>query len=64
MCYECVVNVQYDWAKKMERMGKSVALMGQAQPTIIQPPHYCRRFTDAMDRYFMAVPDKWVQHGI
>ena len=56
--------VQYDWAKKMERMGKSVALMGQAEPTIIQPSQYRKRFYGAMERYFMTVPDKWTQHDV
>ena len=44
----------------MERMGKSVGMLtGQAEPTIIQPPQYCRRFSAAMERYFMPVPSKW-----
>jgi 1-phosphatidylinositol-3-phosphate 5-kinase len=41
----------------MERMGKSVGMLtGQAEPTIIQPSQYKRRFTAAMERYFMTVP--------
>jgi 1-phosphatidylinositol-3-phosphate 5-kinase len=52
---------QYDTIKKIERLGKSVTMLtGQAEPTIIQPKDYRRRFTAAMDRYFMSVPDKWV----
>jgi len=44
----------------MERMGKSVGMIaGQAEPTIIQPPAYRNRFQNAMQRYFMMVPDKW-----
>lgn len=51
---------QYDFVKRMERMGKSVGMLtGQAEPTIIQPPQYCRRFSQAMERYFMPVPSKW-----
>lgn len=55
---------QYDIIKKMERVGKgSVGMLtGQAEPTIIQPTNYRRRFTLALDKYFMAVPDKWVQY--
>jgi hypothetical protein len=44
----------------MERMGKSVAMLtGQAEPTIIQPNQYRKRFANAMEKYFMAVPDKF-----
>lgn len=63
--HEVVVGIidymrQYDFAKKMERMGKSVGMLtGQAEPTIIQPSQYRKRFTLAMERYFMTVPDKW-----
>eukprot|EP00602_Paraphysomonas_sp_CaronLab_P009360 CAMPEP_0185038048 /NCGR_PEP_ID=MMETSP1103-20130426/33223_1 /TAXON_ID=36769 /ORGANISM="Paraphysomonas bandaiensis, Strain Caron Lab Isolate" /LENGTH=1645 /DNA_ID=CAMNT_0027576313 /DNA_START=45 /DNA_END=4979 /DNA_ORIENTATION=+ len=64
--HELVVGIidymrQYDIIKKMERMGKSVGTMiaGQAEPTVIQPPQYRKRFQVAMDRYFMTVPDKW-----
>ena len=47
------------------RMGKSVGMLtGQAEPTIIQPPQYRKRFTAAVERYFMSVPDKWVPHSI
>lgn len=56
---------QYDFIKKMERMGKSTTglLTGQmAEPTIIQPPQYRKRFQLAMDKYFMTIPDKWIPH--
>lgn len=53
---------QYDIIKRMERMGKSVGMIaGQAEPTVIQPVQYRKRFVAAMDKYFMAVPDKWSQ---
>lgn len=29
------------------------------QPTVIEPAHYKRRFREAMDRYFVAVPSKY-----
>ena len=63
--HELVVGIidymrQYDIIKRMERMGKSVGMItGQAEPTIIQPPAYRNRFQNAMQRYFMMVPDKW-----
>lgn len=28
-------------------------------PTIIKPELYRQRFTEAMDRYFLAAPDRW-----
>lgn len=28
-------------------------------PTIVSPNVYKNRFIDAMDRYFLAVPDRW-----
>lgn len=69
--HEIVVGIidymrQYDIIKRMERMGKSVGTMiaGQAEPTVIQPPQYRKRFQVAMDRYFMTVPDKWIINDI
>ncbi len=52
---------QYDFLKKMERLGKGGVgvITGQAEPTVVQPQQYCKRFNNAMDQYFMAVPDKW-----
>jgi hypothetical protein len=37
-------------------------LTGQADPTIIPPPQYRKRFSIAMERYFMTVPDKWIAY--
>ena len=51
---------QYDILKQMERVGKSIPMVvGSEAPTIIQPPLYKARFTNAMERYFMTVPTKW-----
>jgi len=51
---------QYDIIKQMERVGKSVTMVvGSEAPTVIQPPLYKARFTNAMERYFMTVPSKW-----
>ena len=68
--HELVVGIidymrQYDFIKRMERMGKSTAgiLTGQsAETTIIQPPQYKKRFQAAMERYFATIPDKWISH--
>lgn len=55
---------QYDIIKKMEHMSKSVGMLtGQAEPTIIEPSQYKRRFLLALDRYFMEVPDAWSEGG-
>jgi len=51
---------QYDILKQMERVGKSIPMVvGSEAPTIIQPPLYKARFTNAMEKYFMTVPNKW-----
>ena len=63
--WELVVGIidymrQYDILKQMERVGKSIPMVvGSEAPTIIQPPLYKSRFTNAMERYFMTVPSKW-----
>lgn len=51
---------QYDILKQMERVGKSLPMVvGSEAPTIIQPPLYKSRFTNAMERYFMTTPNTW-----
>ena len=51
---------QYDILKQMERVCKSLPMVVVSEaPTIIQPPLYKARFTNAMERYFMSVPSKW-----
>ena len=68
--HEIVVGIidymrQYDFIKRMERMGKSVGMLaGQQEPTIIQPPQYRKRFNLAMDRYFITVPDKHLIYDV
>ena len=68
--HEVVIGIidymrQYDFLKRMERVGKSTAgiLTGQtAETTIIQPTQYRKRFQTAMERYFSTTPDKWISH--
>jgi hypothetical protein len=68
--HELVVGIidymrQYDFIKRMERMGKSTAGLltgGSTETTIIQPAQYRKRFQAAMEKYFMTVPDKWIAH--
>lgn len=59
-----MIIIQYDFVKKMEHVGKGSMgiLTGQAEPTIIQPSQYRKRFSLAMERYFMTVPGKWIPH--
>jgi len=52
----------FTWDKKLETLMKSVKssgfLGGQAKtPTVIHPDLYKLRFTEAMSRYFLLVPD-------
>lgn len=55
-CVIFIINSCY-W---LERVGKSLPMVvGSEEPTIIQPPLYKARFTNAMERYFMTVPSKW-----
>ncbi|TMW63376.1 hypothetical protein Poli38472_002317 [Pythium oligandrum] len=47
---------QFDFIKRVESVSKSVGMIaGQSSPTIIEPALYCKRFVDAMHRYFMPV---------
>ena len=54
------IFTEYDIMKQMERVGKSLPMVvGSEAPTIIQPPLYKARFSNAMERYFMGIPNKW-----
>lgn len=43
--------------KRIESYLKQV--VDQRLPTIVSPKIYKSRFIEAMDRYFLAVPDRW-----
>lgn len=48
--------------KKVESILKQSVMMGGGHgklPTVIKPKNYKTRFIEAMDRYFLAVPDRW-----
>lgn len=49
----------YTWDKKLESWVKENGLLGGGgkEPTIVTPRQYKRRFREAMERYFMMVPD-------
>lgn len=55
----------YTWDKKLESYVKSTGILGGAgkMPTVVSPDLYRTRFTEAMQRYFLMVPDKWTGFG-
>ncbi|RUS21584.1 hypothetical protein BC937DRAFT_92159 [Endogone sp. FLAS-F59071] len=64
--HELVVGIvdfirQFTWDKKIESMVKETGFLGgqNAMPTIVSPKQYRKRFKEAMERYFLMVPDIW-----
>jgi hypothetical protein len=56
----------YTWDKKLESWVKETGLLGGGKdPTIVSPKQYKTRFREAMERYFLLVPDKFctIKHG-
>lgn len=51
----------FTFDKKLESLVKQTGILGgQGKlPTIISPKMYKQRFSVAMERYFMVVPDRW-----
>lgn len=49
----------YTLDKKLESLVKTNLMGKQGLPTIVSPKLYRQRFTEAMDRYFLVVPDRW-----
>ncbi|XP_017019929.1 putative 1-phosphatidylinositol 3-phosphate 5-kinase [Drosophila kikkawai] len=47
--------------KRMESIIKGSGILGGKgkDPTVVNPERYKLRFIDAMDRYFLTVPDRW-----
>ncbi|KAI9091886.1 hypothetical protein DFS34DRAFT_634485 [Phlyctochytrium arcticum] len=52
----------FTWDKKLESWVKESAFLGGGgkEPTIISPRQYKNRFREAMERYFLMVPDKFI----
>ncbi|KAH7281274.1 hypothetical protein KP509_36G038800 [Ceratopteris richardii] len=53
---------QYTWDKHLESWVKASGILGgpkNAQPTVISPKQYKKRFRKAMKNYFLMVPDQW-----
>ncbi|KAJ3322288.1 1-phosphatidylinositol-3-phosphate 5-kinase [Boothiomyces sp. JEL0866] len=55
----------FTWDKKLESWVKETGLLGGGgnEPTIVTPRQYKNRFREAMDRYFLMVPDKFFVVG-
>ncbi|XP_038047871.1 1-phosphatidylinositol 3-phosphate 5-kinase-like [Patiria miniata] len=55
----------FTWDKKLEMMVKSTGIVGGQgkMPTVVSPELYRTRFCEAMDKYFLLVPDRWTNLG-
>lgn len=51
----------FTWDKKLESWVKESGILGGGgkEPTIVSPRQYRIRFREAMERYFLMVPDEW-----
>ncbi|KAJ1722874.1 Mitochondrial distribution and morphology protein 12 [Coemansia erecta] len=51
----------FTWDKKLESWIKEAGILGGGDkgPTIVSPKQYKNRFREAMERYFLMVPDKF-----
>ncbi|KAF9933807.1 hypothetical protein FBU30_004405 [Linnemannia zychae] len=49
----------YTWYKRIESKGKTTLRGAKDNVTVLPPQQYRARFIDSMERYFLAVPDKW-----
>ncbi|KAK0041710.1 1-phosphatidylinositol 3-phosphate 5-kinase [Biomphalaria pfeifferi] len=55
----------FTWDKKLEMVVKASGILGGQgkMPTVVSPQLYKSRFLEAMDRYFLHVPDHWTGLG-
>jgi 1-phosphatidylinositol-3-phosphate 5-kinase len=55
----------FTWDKKLESWVKESGILGGGgkEPTIVTPKTYRIRFREAMERYFLMVPDFWASVG-
>ncbi|KAG0238882.1 hypothetical protein BGW42_000043 [Actinomortierella wolfii] len=49
----------YTWYKRIESKGKTTLRGAKDNVTVLPPLQYRTRFRQAMEQYFLAVPDKW-----
>ncbi|XP_026150913.1 1-phosphatidylinositol 3-phosphate 5-kinase isoform X3 [Mastacembelus armatus] len=56
----------FTWDKRLEMVVKSTGILGGQgkMPTVVSPELYRGRFCEAMDKYFLMVPDHWTGLGI
>ncbi|XP_078714192.1 1-phosphatidylinositol 3-phosphate 5-kinase isoform X1 [Lampetra fluviatilis] len=56
----------FTWDKKLEMVVKSAGILGGQgkMPTVVSPELYRARFCEAMDKYFLKVPDHWTGLGL
>ncbi|KAM6955949.1 1-phosphatidylinositol 3-phosphate 5-kinase isoform 1-T1 [Lycodopsis pacificus] len=56
----------FTWDKRLEMVVKSTGILGGQgkMPTVVSPELYRSRFCEAMDKYFLMVPDHWTGLGI
>uniref|UniRef100_A0A6Q2X938 1-phosphatidylinositol 3-phosphate 5-kinase n=1 Tax=Esox lucius TaxID=8010 RepID=A0A6Q2X938_ESOLU len=56
----------FTWDKKLEMVVKSSGILGGQgkMPTVVSPELYRARFCEAMDKYFLMVPDHWTGLGV
>ncbi|XP_075464574.1 1-phosphatidylinositol 3-phosphate 5-kinase isoform X4 [Ascaphus truei] len=56
----------FTWDKKLEMVVKSTGILGGQgkMPTVVSPELYRTRFCEAMDKYFLMVPDHWTGLGM
>lgn len=55
----------FTWDKKLEMYVKSTGILGGQgkMPTVVSPELYRERFCEAMQRYFLMIPNKWIGLG-
>ncbi|GIY14388.1 1-phosphatidylinositol 3-phosphate 5-kinase [Caerostris extrusa] len=55
----------FTWDKKVEMLIKSSGILGGhgKMPTVVSPELYRMRFCEAMDSYFLWIPDHWTGLG-
>ena len=69
LCHEVFRSADFirtfTWDKKLEMYVKASGILGGQgrMPTVVSPELYRTRFTEAMHRYFLMVPDKWTGLG-
>ncbi|XP_062972178.1 1-phosphatidylinositol 3-phosphate 5-kinase [Elgaria multicarinata webbii] len=56
----------FTWDKRLEMVVKSTGILGGQgkMPTVVSPELYRTRFCEAMDKYFLMVPDHWTGLGL